>query len=48
MKYKLIALDLDGTLNNDAKQIDPPTLDALARAQQHGARLLLASVPERA
>ena len=43
MKYKLIALDLDGTLNNDAKQIDPPTLEALARAQQHGARLLLAS-----
>ena len=43
MEYRLIAMDLDGTLNNDQKQIDPPTLDALLRAQRRGLRLLLAS-----
>ena len=43
MRYKLIAMDLDGTLNNDRKQIDPPTREALMRAQQRGVRLLLAS-----
>ena len=32
MRYKLIAMDLDGTLNNDRKQIDPPTLEALMHA----------------
>ena len=34
MKYKLIALDLDGTLNTDEKTITPKTRDALLRAQQ--------------
>ncbi|MDO4867670.1 MAG: Cof-type HAD-IIB family hydrolase [Clostridia bacterium] len=43
MKYKLIAMDLDGTLNNDRKTIDPPTRDALLAAQAAGVRLLLAS-----
>ena len=43
MKYRLIAMDLDGTLNNDQKQIDPPTRRALLRAQAAGVRLLLAS-----
>ena len=43
MKYKLIAMDLDGTLNNDRKAIDPPTRDALLAAQAAGVRLLLAS-----
>ena len=43
MKYKLIALDLDGTLNNDAKQITPVTRDALMAAQRAGIRLALAS-----
>ena len=43
MKYKLIAMDLDGTLNNDQKQIDPPTREALLLAQGQGIRLLLAS-----
>ena len=43
MKYKLIAMDLDGTLNNDRKAIDPPTRDALLAAQAQGVRLLLAS-----
>ena len=27
MPYKLIAMDLDGTLNNDQKAIDAPTLN---------------------
>ena len=43
MNYKLIAMDLDGTLNNDQKTIDPPTRDALLAAQAAGVRLLLAS-----
>ena len=43
MKYRLIAMDLDGTLNNDRKRIDPPTVDALMDAQRRGIRLLLAS-----
>lgn len=43
MKYKLIAMDLDGTLNNDQKSIDPPTLNALFAAQEKGIRLALAS-----
>ncbi len=43
MTCKLIAMDLDGTLNNDQKQIDPPTRDALLGAQARGVRLLLAS-----
>ena len=43
MKYKLIAMDLDGTLNNDEKQITPKTQQALMEAQQQGVRLALAS-----
>lgn len=43
MKYRLIAMDLDGTLNNDAKAIDPPTCAALMAAQAAGVRLALAS-----
>jgi len=43
MKYKIIAMDLDGTLNNDDKQITPRTREALLRAQTAGARLVLAS-----
>lgn len=43
MRCKLIAMDLDGTLNNDRKAIDAPTLDALTAAQARGIRLLLAS-----
>ena len=36
MKYKLIAMDLDGTLNNDEKHITEKTLAALMAAQQRG------------
>ena len=43
MKWRLIAMDLDGTLNNDRKEIDPPTRAALLRAQDRGVRLALAS-----
>lgn len=43
MDYRLVVMDLDGTLNNDQKQIDPETLDALMQAQRRGVRLLLAS-----
>ena len=43
MQYKLIAMDLDGTLNNDQKTVDPPTREALMRAQAAGIRLMLAS-----
>ena len=43
MDYELIAMDLDGTLNNDQKAIDLPTLKALMTAQQKGIRLALAS-----
>jgi len=43
MKYRMIAMDLDGTLNNDRKDIDPPTRQALLRAQASGICLTLAS-----
>lgn len=43
MQYKLIAMDLDGTLNNDAKEISPETRKALMQAQASGVRLALAS-----
>ena len=43
MKYRLIAMDLDGTLNNDEKKITPRTRDALMAAQAAGIRLALAS-----
>lgn len=43
MKYKLIAMDLDGTLNNDQKIITPKTNAALMDAQRSGVRLILAS-----
>ena len=43
MGYKLIAMDLDGTLNNDQKQITEKTRAALMAAQKRGIRLALAS-----
>ncbi|MCI5689472.1 MAG: Cof-type HAD-IIB family hydrolase [Clostridiales bacterium] len=39
-KIKLLALDLDGTLLNEAKQITPRTLAALERARQQGVALV--------
>lgn len=43
MKYKLIAMDLDGTLNNDQKVITEKTKAALMAAQRAGIVLALAS-----
>ena len=41
--YRLIAMDLDGTLNNDQKLITPKTRRVLMEAQKQGIRLALAS-----
>lgn len=43
MKYKLIVLDLDGTLTNSKKEITSRNREALIRAQEQGVRLVLAS-----
>lgn len=43
MAYKLILLDLDGTLTNSKKVITPRTYAALMEAQERGVRLCLAS-----
>lgn len=44
MKYKLLALDLDGTLTNSRKEISPRTLETLIRAQREkGLKIILAS-----
>lgn len=43
MKYKILALDLDGTLTNSQKIITPRTKAALMEAQRQGLRLALAS-----
>ena len=43
MKYKLIVLDLDGTLTNSKKEITPRNRETLIRIQEQGIRLALAS-----
>lgn len=43
MKYKLIALDLDGTLKNSNNKIMPKTKKALIDAQKAGVKIVLAS-----
>ncbi len=43
MKYKLLVLDVDGTLLNEAKEITKRTLSTLRKAQQMGLRIVLAS-----
>lgn len=43
MKYKLLVLDVDGTLLNDEKEISKRTLAALLKVQQMGVRIVLAS-----
>ena len=43
MKYKLLVLDVDGTLLNEAKEISRRTLSALLKVQQMGVRVVLAS-----
>ena len=50
MKYKLLVLDVDGTLLNDKKEITPRTHAALLKAQQMDGYILLnpgsVSIPE--
>lgn len=41
--YRLLVLDLDGTLTNSKKEISPRNLRTLLRLQQSGVRLVLAS-----
>lgn len=43
MDYKIIALDIDGTLANSDKEISQPTLDALLDIQEKGYHVVLAS-----
>ena len=43
MKYKLIVLDLDGTLTNAKKEVTPHTRETLIKAQQMGTKVVLAS-----
>lgn len=43
MKYKLLVLDIDGTLLNEKKEISPRTLAALLKVQQMGVHIVLAS-----
>ncbi len=43
MKYKLLVLDVDGTLLNNAKEISKRTLASLLKVQQMGIRIVLAS-----
>lgn len=41
--YHAIALDLDGTLTNNNKEVTPQTLSTLLKAQADGAHIILAS-----
>lgn len=43
MSFRMIVLDLDGTLTNSKKQITPHTRETLIRAQQQGIKVVLAS-----
>lgn len=43
MKYKLLVLDLDGTLTNSKKEISARTKEVLIRAQERGITIVLAS-----
>lgn len=43
MSYKLIALDIDGTLTNSKKEITDRTRDALLNIQERGVQVVLAS-----
>ena len=43
MKYKIIALDIDGTLVSSQHKLLPETRDALLKAQEKGLKVILAS-----
>ena len=42
-EYKMIVLDLDGTLTNRNKEITPKTKETLMKAQEQGTIVVLAS-----
>lgn len=42
-KYRLLVLDIDGTLTNSKKRITPATLNALLALQEKGIKVVLAS-----
>lgn len=41
--YKLIAIDMDGTLLNDEKKISPANFEAIQQARENGVKVVLAS-----
>jgi Cof subfamily protein (haloacid dehalogenase superfamily) len=41
--YKLVAIDMDGTLLNDEKQISPENYEAIQKARENGVKVVLAS-----
>lgn len=43
MKYKILVLDIDGTLTNSKKEITPATKEALYGLQKRGVRIAIAS-----
>lgn len=43
IKYRMIVLDLDGTLTNEKKEVTPRTYSALMKAQKAGVKVVLAS-----
>ena len=43
MSYKMIVLDLDGTLMSSKNEILPETKQALFKAQENGVMIVLAS-----
>lgn len=43
MAYKVLALDIDGTLTNSKKEITPRTKAAIAAAAERGVRIVIAS-----
>lgn len=42
MKYKIMVLDIDGTLTNSEKKITPKTHDALIDYQERGGKIAIA------
>ena len=42
-KYKLLVVDMDGTLLNDQKQISPLNLEYISRARAEGVKIVVAS-----
>ena len=43
MRYRLVALDLDGTLLNNKMQIQRETVDAINRVRRRGVQVMLAT-----